>query len=110
MPAPHADCMAAAEDRVDEDLFKFRGRGVAFFIGHEQAVGQIDLVGGEADALVLVHQVDHFFDEFSQVGVDAFQRPRAVAERGVRVVNDLKTQSCSKMSKGAGNATPAAIA
>jgi hypothetical protein len=45
---------------------------------------------------VLVHQLDHFGDDFSQFGINAFQGLRAVPERGVRILNDLKTQSSSK--------------
>ena len=88
--------VTAAEHRVDEHLFEFPGVGVALFVGDEQPIGQIDLVRCQADALVLVHQLDHFIDDFSQFRIDSLQGLRAVPERRVRILNDLKTQSSSK--------------
>jgi hypothetical protein len=87
--------VAAAENWVDEDLFKFSGVGVALFIGYEESVRQVDLVGRQADAFVFVHQIDHFVDHFSQFGVDSLERLRAVPERRMGILNDLKTQSSS---------------
>ena len=86
----------ATEDRIDEDLFKFGRIAVALFVGYEQPIGQIDLIRREADSLVLVHQLDHLFDDFSQLRVDSLQRLRAMPERWVRIMNNLKTQSSSK--------------
>ena len=40
-------------------------------IEDEQAIRQIDLVGGQADALGLVHQLEHLAHDFVQLGVDA---------------------------------------
>ena len=82
---------AAAEDGVDENGFELlRGR-IPFGVGDEQAIRQIDLVGGQADTLVLVHQLEHFVDEFTQLGVDTAQGLGAVAQGGVRILDDLQT-------------------
>ena len=86
------EAAAGAEDGVDEDAFGIFGVGIAFGVSDEEAVRQIDLVGGEADAFVLVHELEHFVDEFAQVGIDSAQRLRAVAKRGMGILDDLETQ------------------
>ena len=67
-------------------------RAVALDVGDEHAVRQVDLVGGEPHAFVLVHQLEHLGDHPLELGVDALERPRDVPQRGVRVVNDGETQ------------------
>ena len=72
---------AAAEHRVDEHVLRFLRLALAFGIGHEQPIRQIDLVGGQADALVLVHQLEHLGDDLPQLGIDplsGFERCRSV--------------------------------
>ena len=68
--------LAFAEHRVDEHELGVLLRRVALRIGHEQPIRQIDLVGRQADALVLVHQLEHLGDDLPQLGVDLLQRPR----------------------------------
>ena len=54
---------AAFEDhRVDEHALGVFRRGVAFGVADEQPVRQVDLIRREADALVLVHQLEHLGD------------------------------------------------
>ena len=65
---------------------------VAFGVGHEQAVRQIDLVGGQADAFVLVHQLEHFGDDLPQLGIDAAERLGAVPQRRMGILDDLEAQ------------------
>ena len=69
------------------------------FVGDEQPVGQIDLIRGQADALVLVHQLEHFGDDRSQLGVDSLERLRPVSERRMRILDDLKTQGTDRGAK-----------
>ena len=89
--------------------------GVAFGIGDEQPIRQIDLVGGEADAFVLVHQLEHFGDDLPQLGIDAAERLRAVPQCRVGILDDLESQrsvrggetgSCVKAGRQSQTARP----
>ena len=84
--------VAGAEHRVDEHALRFLGLAVALDVRDEQPVGQIDLVGGQADALVLVHQLEHLGDDLAQLGIDPLERLRGVPQRRMGIVDDLKAQ------------------
>ena len=49
------------------------GSRVAGDVEDENAVRQIDLVGGQPDAAVLVHQFEHLGNGFAQVGIDPLE-------------------------------------
>ncbi len=91
------EAAAGAEDGIDEDALGFSRVGVAFGVSDEEAVGQVDLVGGETDAFVFVHEVEHFFDELAQLGIDAAEGLRAVAKRRVGVLDDLERQGSGRL-------------
>ena len=80
-PAPLDD------HRIEKDILLARLR-IAPGIEDEEPVRQIDLVGGQPDALLRVHQVEHLADGALQLAVDAAQRFRLVAQGGVRVLDD----------------------
>ena len=87
--------LAFAEHRVDEhELGIFLCR-VALRIGDEQPIRQIDLVRRQADAFVVVHQVEHLGDDLPQLGVDLFQRPGDVPQRRMRILDDFEAQGAS---------------
>ena len=51
------------EHGVDEYLLCFLRLALAFDVGHEQSIRQIDLVGREPYAFVRVHQLEHLVDD-----------------------------------------------
>lgn len=66
--------LVLAQHRVDEHHLLILGRRVAFQVDDEQPVRQVHLVRGQADALGLVHQVEHFGDHPPQFGVNPLER------------------------------------
>ena len=98
----------AADDLgVDEDdLFVFLG-DFARKVDDEQAQGEADLVGGQANAFVFVHQLEHAADDGAQVGVDLGDGPRLPTERGMGVMHDvhpLTLGGAGGKGKGSGRA------
>lgn len=83
---------AAAKDGVYVDAFGILGVRLAFGVGDEEPIGQIDLVRGQADALVFIHQLEHLGDHFSQFGVHADERLRAVAKGRMGILDDMEAQ------------------
>jgi hypothetical protein len=80
---------AAAKNWVDEYTLSLLRIRVAMNVGHEQPIRQINLVGGQSNAFVLIHQLEHFGDNFSQFRIHAPQRFRRVPQRRVRILNNL---------------------
>ena len=64
--------------------------GVAGEVGDEHLERQADLRRRQAQALVLVHQLEHRLGDAAHLGVDGGQRLRLVAQGRVRVVHDLQ--------------------
>ena len=62
--------------------------GIALGIEDEESIGQIDLVGGQSDAFLRVHQVEHGADGLLHLAIDAAQRFRLVSQGGMRILED----------------------
>lgn len=75
--------MAFNDLGIDENLFLIFLLGVGGGIQDEKSKGECDLVGGQADASGLVHQVEHNANGRSQVVIDACDGSRFVAKRGM---------------------------
>lgn len=76
------------EHRVEEDHFI----ALPFFAGEindEQAEREIDLVGGQADASGLVHQIKHFLDHQLEGFVHFFQWFADTPKGGMRELDDI---------------------
>jgi hypothetical protein len=73
------------EDGVDVDAVVV---GVAGVVHDEEADVVTDLGGGEADAAVFAHELEHAVDEGAEVGVEGVDGPAGLAESGVRVGDD----------------------
>ncbi len=83
------DVAALLENRgVDQDVLLVLGSRVAGDVDDEKTVRQIDLVGGQPDAIVLVHQFEHLGDGFAQLGIDPLQLPRLVTQGGMGIFDD----------------------
>ena len=81
---------ATGEHGVQKDVLLLNRLGIGFEIDDKQPVGKIDLVGGTPDAVGRVHQIKHFADDAVQLLIHAFQRLGQVAQRGMRIENDLQ--------------------
>ena len=90
-----------ADHRVEKHVLLPLGR-IAFEIQDEEPIGQIDLIGGQADALLLVHQVEHLADDVLQLAIDAPQRLRLVAQGGMRVF-DNSQHGLGSITRGSGH-------
>ena len=77
--------MPPADHRIDEHEFLGLGR-IAFEIDNEKTIWQIDLIGGQPNALVLVHQIEHLADDFFKFRIYPAQRFRFMSQGGVRVI------------------------
>jgi len=76
------------EDRVEEDHFV----ALSFLsseIQDEEAKGEVDLIGGQADSFGLVHQVKHFLNHQLEGFVHFFQWFADASESGMWELDDM---------------------
>ena len=81
--------LAFENDGVDEDAFLVVLLRVAGEVEDEQLIGQRDLIGGEAKALVGVHQLQHLGGVHPHLLIDGGQRPGDPTQGGMGVLHDL---------------------
>ena len=74
---------------VDQDEF-FAFAANSTFVGHKHSDRQVDLVGGQSDPFMLVHQIEHLCGKISQLLVDPSDRLALKTQRRMRVVDDLE--------------------
>ena len=84
---------------VDEDELLVLLLGVRGDVEDEEAIRDGHLVGRQADALRLVHQVEHLPDGRPQVVVDLGHGARPIAKGGMRISHDTKHESNSGPAK-----------
>ena len=90
------------QDRIEEHVFFIRRRLVAGQIEDEHPVGQIDLVGGQADALALYISSNISRTICMQFGIDAAERLRLVAKRRMGITDDAQAGEFQR-TKGNGS-------
>ena len=64
---------------------------VAGEVEDEELIRQGDLIGGEAEALVGVHQLQHFLGVHPHLLVDGGQRPGDPTQGGMGILHNLHT-------------------
>jgi hypothetical protein len=75
-------------DRIQEHQF-LPGVRLGFQVDDEKPQRNIDLVGGQTDALRRVHQVEHPSHGLAQREVDARDVARFPAQGGMRILHDF---------------------
>ena len=83
----HGRAARPAQHGVDEDML-FASAAAAGTVHHEQPVGQRHLVGRQADALRLIHDLEHLLDGFTEPGVEPRHRAGPPQERRVRILDE----------------------
>jgi len=71
--------LGPAQHGIDEDQLLVVRAGVRLRVDHEQPPGQIDLIGRQPDALMVVHRVNHVLHQLVDGGVYHLDPPRLLA-------------------------------
>jgi hypothetical protein len=80
---------ALAEDRINEDGSSFFDLRSPSSLATEQSVGEVHLIRGESDSLMLVHEFEHLRDHRSQFGVHLLDWLRQMPKRRMRILDDF---------------------